>query len=340
VGALICPAGFPGGPYFTAAPIGVDSDAAAALGRHDPGMGVAGTSLREPRVADDGGRKSRLAAIIGSRQQTNLDLLAAWQSNGLPAVLVSPHEATMLLGPGDTALVRLDVLPTLDGIQDGLDEIDDVARQGVRVLNGRRAIVSAHDKLLTAARLMTARLPHPKTVHLPRETAPLGLRPPFVLKPRFGSWGLDVFLCETEHSFETVLREIRGRPWFLRHGALLQEVIPSTGRDIRILVAGRRVVGAIQRIASPGEWRTNVSRGAARVPLTPSPEACRLAIAAAAAIEGDFVGVDMLPLEDGYSVIELNGAVEFDRRYDLSGRDVYLQIASALALPLATLARS
>jgi RimK family alpha-L-glutamate ligase len=303
-------------------------------------MELAGTSLREPRVAGDGGPVSRLAAIIGSRQQTNLDLVAAWQSHGVPAALVSPREASALLGPGDTALIRLDVLPTLDGIQDGLDEVDDVAKQGARVLNGRRAIVAAHDKLLTAARLMTARLPHPKTVHLPRENAPLGLRPPFVLKPRFGSWGLDVFLCETEHSFETVLREIRDRPWFLRHGALLQEVVPSTGRDVRILVAGGRVVGAIQRIASPGEWRTNVSHGAARVPLTPSPEACRLAIAAAAAIGADFVGVDLLPLEDGYAVIELNGAVEFDKRYDLDGNDVYMQIATALALPLATPARS
>ncbi len=137
-----------------------------------------------------------------------------------------------------------------------------------------------------------------------------------------------------------MLREIRDRPWFLRHGALLQEIVPSTGRDIRILVAGRRVVGAIQRIAQPGEWRTNVSRGAARVPVTPSPEACSLAIAAAAAIGADFVGVDLLPLEDGYSVIELNGAVEFDRRYDLGGQDVYMQIASALALPLANLARN
>jgi gamma-F420-2:alpha-L-glutamate ligase len=301
---------------------------------------MAGTSLREPRIAGDGGPESRLAAIIGSRQQTNLDLVAAWQAHGIAAALVSPREAAALLGPGDTALVRLDVLPTLDGIQDGLDEVDDIGRQGARVLNGRRAIVSAHDKLLTAARLMTARLPHPKTVHLPRESAPLGLRPPFVLKPRFGSWGSDVFLCETEHSFETVLREIRHRPWFLRHGALLQEVVPSTGRDVRILVAGRRVVGAIQRVALPGEWRTNVSCGAARVPLTPSREASRLAIAAAAAIGGDFVGVDLLPLEDGYVVIEVNGAVEFDKRYDLDGDDVYTQIATALALPLATLARN
>ena len=39
-------------------------------------------------------------------------------------------------------------------------------------------------------------------------------------------------------------------------------------------------------------------------------------------------------------MIELNGAVEFDKRYDLDGRDVYMQTASALALPLTTLARN
>ena len=65
-----------------------------------------------------------------------------------------------------------------------------------------------------------------------------------------------------------------------------------------------------------------------------------MAIAAAGAIEADFVGVDLLPLEDGYCVIELNGAVEFDRQYDLGGHDVYMQIAGALALPLANLARN
>jgi glutathione synthase/RimK-type ligase-like ATP-grasp enzyme len=92
-------------------------------------------------------------------------------------------------------------------------------------------------------------------------------------------------------------------------------------------------VGAIQRIASPGEWRTNVTLGAVRESVTPSPEACRLAIAAAAAIGGDFVGVDLLPRDNEYVVLEVNGAVEFDSSYDLAGQNVYMEIAEALALP-------
>jgi glutathione synthase/RimK-type ligase-like ATP-grasp enzyme len=60
---------------------------------------------------------------------------------------------------------------------------------------------------------------------------------------------------------------------------------------------------------------------------------CRLAIAAAAAVGADFVGVDLLPVSDGYVVIETNGAVEFDRRYDLDGEDVYTELVNALGLP-------
>jgi len=34
------------------------------------------------------------------------------------------------------------------------------------VLNGRRALVTAHDKLATAVALFAAGVPHPRTVHV------------------------------------------------------------------------------------------------------------------------------------------------------------------------------
>jgi len=45
--------------------------------------------------------------------------------------------------------------------------------------------------------------------------------------------------------------------------------------------------------------------------------------------------VDLLPIDgDRYVVLELNGAVDFDERYSLDGRDVYAEAARALGLPL------
>lgn len=312
--------------------IGAASDADAARAIDHLGMGIGEPTSRVPRLAGDFSSPGELVAIIGWGQRTSGELAEEWLKRGIPAVLLSPPEAVSLLAPGDTALARLDVRPTLDGIEEGLDAFAELVHRGVRVLNSRSALVHAHDKLLTAQCLVAAGIPHPKTVHLPRAGAPLGLRPPLVVKPRFGSWGIDVFRCDSDDEVEAVIRAVRDRPWFRRHGALLQELVPPTGRDIRLLVADGRVVGGIQRVAPPGEWRTNVSLGAARRSVTPSPELSRLAIAAAAAIGGDFVGVDLLPLADGYAVIELNGAVEFDRSYDLEGQDVYEQLAAALGV--------
>ena len=158
-------------------------------------MGSAVTTLEPPHIGGDSASGGALVAIVGSHQQTNLELVAAWRDRGVPAALLSPLEAKSVLGPGDVAVGRLDVLPTLDGIEDGIDLLDDVAWAGARLLNARAALVRAHDKLRTARALTAARLPHPKTVHLPHRGAPLGLRPPLVLKPRYGSWGIDVFRC-------------------------------------------------------------------------------------------------------------------------------------------------
>ena len=64
----------------------------------------------------------------------------------------------------------------------------------------------------------------------------------------------------------------------------------------------------------------------------PSRLARELAIAAAATVGADLVGVDLLPLADGgYTVIELNGAVDFDDEYREDG-GVYAEVAAALGL--------
>ena len=77
-----------------------------------------------------------------------------------------PAQALARLGHGDVALGRLDVLPTLDGIEPGLWALDRLDARGVTVLNPRRALVAAHDKLTTAEMLFAARVPHPRTVHV------------------------------------------------------------------------------------------------------------------------------------------------------------------------------
>ena len=133
-----------------------------------------------------------------------------------------------------------------------------------------------------------------------------------------------------EISFRRHLRSVEHRLWFQRHGAVLQELVPPAGFDLRIVVAAGVAVGAISRVAAPGEWRTNIALGGTRVAVEPPPEALELAVRAAEAAGADLIGVDLLPDGDGgHTVLELNGAVDFTREYRLD-RDPFVAAAAEL----------
>ena len=177
-------------------------------------------------------------------------------------------------------------------------------------------------------------MPHPPTEVLRRPDEPLPFPPPLVVKPRFGSWGLDVHRCENERDARELLASLGGRPWFRRGGALVQPLLSEARSDLRVVVAGGTVLGAVRREAAPGEWRTNVSLGGTRTRVEPDVAERALALAAARAVGCDLVGVDLLPLPGGgRAVVELNGAVDFDERYAPPGVDVYARAARALGLP-------
>jgi [lysine-biosynthesis-protein LysW]--L-2-aminoadipate ligase len=152
---------------------------------------------------------------------------------------------------------------------------------------------------------------------------------PVVLKPRFGSWGRDVELCRTPDELEEALALARSRPWFREHGAIAQELIEPRGHDLRVVVAGGRVVGSAARVALPGEWRTNAALGANVIPAVAPPLAQGLAVAAVEAVGADLAGVDLLPTRNGWVVLEVNGAVDFRPLYAW-GRDVYADAIAAV----------
>lgn len=271
----------------------------------------------------------RFAIVAHRAGETNVALVTrVWER--FEPLLLEPAEALATLGPGDAALGRLDVRESLEGIEDGLTALAQLAARGVTVLNPPAALISAHDKLVTARALRRAGLPHPETRSLSAwECAELPDLP-VVVKPRFGSWGKDVLACSTRADFERALERLSRKPWFRSHGALAQELIPPLGHDLRVLVAGGEAVGAVRRVAAPGEWRTNVALGATKMPAEPSPVARELAVAAAAAIGADLVGVDLLPLGPGrYVVLELNGAADFSTEYS-QAENVFDAAAAAL----------
>jgi len=284
--------------------------------------------MPRPRVARQPG--SVIVALLGSPTRTNLQLAYAWRRLGVDARVLWPWEAVELLGRDDVALLRLDIVPTLDGVEPGFEHVPELEERGVRVLNRPDALLATHDKLLTAQLFATAGVPHPWTAHVepggPVPDCPF----PCVLKPRFGSWGQDVHLCRTSADLRRMLELVARRPWWRRHGALLQELVGPGESDVRVVIAGDRVVAAAERIAAPGEWRTNVSLGGRVVTAGLPPDTEQLAVRAVRAIGIDFAGVDLIPADGRWIVLELNGAVDFDTRYALPGVDPYAAILDGL----------
>jgi RimK family alpha-L-glutamate ligase len=272
----------------------------------------------------------RFAVVAHRRSETNVALVEAARRLDLDAELMQPRDALRLLDPGDVALARLDVCEGLDGIESGTPELERLSAAGVEVLNPPRALHAAHDKLLTARALRLAALPHPHTSLIAAGVPSAAPELPAVLKPRFGSWGRDVELCRTAEELDAMLDRIAFTAWFQEHGVLAQELVAPQGWDLRVLVAGGRVVGGARRIAGPGEWRTNVSLGGASEPAHPPALAQSLALAAAAAIGADLVGVDLLPTGNGFVIAELNGAVDFRAWYALGLDSVYTRVVLEL----------
>jgi RimK family alpha-L-glutamate ligase len=272
-----------------------------------------------------------LAVVAHQRSDTNVAL--ADRAGGQ---LLTPREALLALEPGDVALGRLDVRSSLDGVEDGLRELEHLSDAGVVVLNPPAALLAAHDKLLTSRFLLRARLPHPRTALVTPTLAWPELQPPVVVKPRFGSWGAGVVLCRDAGDLARHREALREEPWFHQHGALVQELVPPRGHDLRLIIAAGRVVGAVRREAAEGEWRTNVALGATLSTVSPPPQAIALGLAAAAATHADLVGIDLLPVAGGHwTILELNGAVEFRPQYALRG-DVFGEAVDTLLASVAT----
>lgn len=278
------------------------------------------------------GRSGRVVLVGSGVHETNDRIVEAWRALDLDVIRLDPADAALRVRPDDVVLGRIDVLPTVDGVEPGLLTLRALEGRAARVLNRAAALAAAHDKALTARLLARADVPQPRTaLLLPGGLTP-PIDPPLVVKPRLGSWGVDVTRCDTVAERDRVLATLAGRPWFQRRGAIVQELIPPVGYDLRLLVAGGRVVGATRRVPQAGEWRTNVALGAERLPVAPTAESCALAVAASAAIGADLVGVDLLPTPGGHVVLELNGAADFDEKLDLGGTSVFAAAAAALGL--------
>jgi RimK family alpha-L-glutamate ligase len=235
--------------------------------------------------------------------------------------LVLPYEGLVARPGGDGSLssnnaailgadaVLARVIPdgSLEQIIFRVDALHWIEERGVPVINSPRAIERSVDKFYTTALLHQAGLPTPETVVCEGATEALAAMRAMrdaIVKPLFGSLGHGMVRVSDPDIALRVVRTLEQM-----HAVFyVQRAVNHGGRDIRAFVVGGRVLGAIERLAPAGEWRSNVSRGGSVRPFQLPAEWEELALRAAAVVGADYAGVDLIPSLDGeVFVLEVNG---------------------------------
>lgn len=277
--------------------------------------------------------------ILGSRRGWHVEALRrALEERGIPAecfpitrfvARISDEPRVriedQILENYDALIVRSIPAGSLEQIIFRVDVLHRLEDLGVRVVNSARTVERTVDKYYTSALFEDAGIPTPRTVVTERfDEAMEAFRElgDVVVKPLFGSEGKGmVRVCDADAAYRVFRALELGRYVFY-----LQEFIPHAHWDIRVFVIGGEVVASMVRRA-PG-WKTNVARGASVEPLDPSEELQEMSLRAAAVLEADYAGVDILKAEGGgYYVTEVNGipgwkGLQKTTEVDIAGRIV------------------
>ena len=222
----------------------------------------------------------------------------------------------------DAVLARIIPGGSLEQIIFRVDSLHWLEERGIVVMNSPRAIERCVDKFYTDALMREAGLPTPETIVCDRaDEAMAAVRAlgDVVIKPIFGSMGQGIVRVSDPDTAYRVIRPLEQ----MKAIFYVQRAVDHGGRDLRVFVVGGAVIGAIERRAAEGEWRSNVSRGASTAAVDLPAETRSLAVQAAAAVGADYAGVDLLTDREGRMfVLEVNGIPGWEGLQKATGIDV------------------
>lgn len=176
-------------------------------------------------------------------------------------------------------------------------------------------LLVAHDKLWTSQTLSAANVRTPLTVFAVRSNHVAfaiekagGL--PVVAKQLTGSQGAGVSILETPLAANTTMESFHKAniPVKLQRFVKAHNSSGGNPTDIRAIVVGDKVVSAMERTASQGDFRANLSKGGNGRSITLSESESDMCVKASKAVGLEFAGVDLIREKMGQTyVTEVNG---------------------------------
>jgi len=248
-------------------------------------------------------------------------LIKAARRRGIEFVMVDSREAVFDLDSrfGYDVLLERDVSHAR-----ALYALNLFENSGVQTINSYHVALVCGDKVATSKALRDAGVPTPDVkVAFTRESALAAIDElgyPVVLKPVTGSWGRLMAKLNDRDAAEAVLEHKDHLGSYYHKIFYVQKFLNKPGRDIRAFVIGDEVVCAIYRTSD--HWITNTARGASvsNCPLTPDLK--KISLAAATAVGGGVLAVDLIESDDGIMAHEVNYTVEFRNSIHTTGVNI------------------
>jgi len=238
---------------------------------------------------------------VESHLQDTLHVHSKAFSNSEVASSAEPTHC-QLDGNFDAILVRSMPLGSLEQVIFRMNALHVAQQLGIAIVNPPRTLEIAIDKWLTLDFARRSGLEVPRTICCQdRESALQAfeqLNQDVVVKPLFGGEGRGLIRVNDREMAWRVFSTLEQ----IAAVIYVQEFVPHRGFDLRILIIGDDVFCVARH--SPGDdWRTNLSRGGKAEAFQPTERQIAMARAAAKAIGGQIVGVDILPTQDGRDVL-------------------------------------
>jgi RimK family alpha-L-glutamate ligase len=181
---------------------------------------------------------------------------------------------------------------------------------GIMCVNSSNSIETVKDKLRTSQILSRHSIPIPNTMMVrfpidePLVKNNIGF--PCVVKVVTGSYGEGVYLCERQRDFKKLMEFVDNLG--NKKTMIVQEYMGERpGEDLRVLVIGGKVIGAMRRTAPEGDFRANITGGGTGEGFPLTDEIEFLARETAKVLGLDIAGIDLLfDKGGGFRVCEAN----------------------------------
>ncbi len=267
----------------------------------------------------------RVAMLVAHLRIEEKMLVEAFRARGVDLQLMDVRSARLdLHNPGPWAEFDV-VLERCISHSRALAVLRVLDSWGVKCVNPFAVAELCGDKLATSLALIRHDVPTPGVrMALTPESAldaidELGY--PAVLKPSVGSWGRLIARINDRDAAEALLEHKATLGTYHHSIFYIQEHIEKGGRDLRTFVINDETICGISRTSE--HWITNTARGGRSAALEITPEIDAISRAAAKAVGGGIVAIDLFETADrGLLVNEVNYTMEFRNSIEPTGVNI------------------